>query len=587
MKSQKFFFLLVIFFTMMAGTVSAQVEISKQTEVINGKKFYIHEVRQGQTVYTIAKAYKVTQDEVFRYNDHARDGLKPGDKLKIPFKDNETIPQPEVKSESEYFIHTVSEGESLGKIAAKYKTTLSEIRKLNSGISDQIKPGQKIKIPGKEPEKEVVPVYHVVKQGESLYSIAKDYKTTVTEIKNQNPGMNESIHPGDKLKIIAGTLQNDNQETQPLEKADCAHPRKLDEYHVALLIPLYLNKSEAIKFEEGDKNENEFKQHTSFTYVQFYEGMKLAMDSVNKLGLNIIFHVYDVAMDSTNMADFLDKPELKKMNLILGPFNSKHLSAFQNFSNENKIPFVSCYLTDESNEASGKSYHIRPIPSISMQVEGLASYVPVKFKEANIIIAYQNSELERGAARSLDSLLKSRKFAGTVKLVDYTASGLGGVTGAFTKGQNVVVSLITGEITISNYIRNLSTYRKNYDITLFGLPGWLRYENLDMEFLEYLNTHFFASGFADMEDENVRDFMHTFQKVYSCDPDRYAFAGYDFTLFFSRALASFGPDFMNCIEGREFKGLYYHFNFRKVTDGLENQSIRVYRMKDFQLWNAE
>lgn len=585
MKSQNFFFLLVSFLMLMTGTISAQVEISKQIETINGKKFYIHEVKQGQTVYSIAKAYKVTQDDIFKHNDHARDGIKPGEKLKIPFSGNETVPQPEVKSETEYFTHVVSEGESLGKIAAKYKTSLSEIRKLNVGISDQIKPGQKIKIPGKEPEKELVPVFHVVKQGESLFSIARDYKTSVEAIRKLNPGMSESLRPGDKIKVSSGSAGE--TDIKQSDKTDCLHPKKLDEYHVALLIPLYLNKAEAIKFEEGDKNENEFKQHASFTYIQFYEGMKLAMDSVSKLGLNVIFHVYDVAMDSSNMASFLDKPELKKMNLILGPFTSKHLSAFQKFSSENRIPFVSCYLTDESNEATDMSYHIRPIPSIAMQVEGLASYFPEKYKEANIIIAYQNSDLERNAAKTLDSLLKIRKYSGTVKLIDYTALGLGGVTSLFTKGQNVVVSLITGEIAVSNYIRNMSTYRKNYDITLFGLPGWLRYENLDMEFLEYLNTHFFASGFASMEDENVREFMRNFQKVYSCDPDKYAFAGYDFTLFFSKALANFGPDFMTCIEGKEYQGLYYHFHFRKATDGIENQSIRVYRMKDFQLWEAE
>src|SRR4051812_20128922 len=64
------------------------IKKSDKIETIDGKKYYIHSVEKGQTLYSIAKTYSTTVDIVLANNQEAIDGLKSGDKLKIPYSGN-------------------------------------------------------------------------------------------------------------------------------------------------------------------------------------------------------------------------------------------------------------------------------------------------------------------------------------------------------------------------------------------------------------------------------------------------------------------------------------------------------------------
>src|SRR3990172_5837697 len=94
-KSQKWktvaLFFIFIFSFLIFNSASAQsptIKKSEKVETIEGKKFYIHAVEKGQTLYSIAKTYNTTVDIVLSNNQEAIDGLKAGDKLKIPFIGN-------------------------------------------------------------------------------------------------------------------------------------------------------------------------------------------------------------------------------------------------------------------------------------------------------------------------------------------------------------------------------------------------------------------------------------------------------------------------------------------------------------------
>ena len=64
------------------------IQRSEKIETIDGKKFYIHSVEKGQTLYSISKTYGTTVDIILANNQDAIDGLKSGDKLKVPYSGN-------------------------------------------------------------------------------------------------------------------------------------------------------------------------------------------------------------------------------------------------------------------------------------------------------------------------------------------------------------------------------------------------------------------------------------------------------------------------------------------------------------------
>ena len=122
--------------------------------------------------------------------------------------DDKPIPEPTPEPQTEYIEYTVQKGDTLSKIAKEYNTTVEAICELNPEITNPnlIYVGQVIKIPVCEytstSAKPMEKVYHIVKSGENLTVIAKQYGTTVAKLKLLNIFKNPNlIYVGQKIRI--------------------------------------------------------------------------------------------------------------------------------------------------------------------------------------------------------------------------------------------------------------------------------------------------------------------------------------------------------------------------------------------------
>jgi membrane-bound lytic murein transglycosylase D len=97
--------------------------------------------------------------------------------------------------------HTVAAGENLTAIARRYGTTVSELQKTNSLSSSVIRPGQSLRIPSSATNRPPREAEHVVKNGESLWGIARQYGSTISAIEEANELGQRPIQPGQKLTV--------------------------------------------------------------------------------------------------------------------------------------------------------------------------------------------------------------------------------------------------------------------------------------------------------------------------------------------------------------------------------------------------
>ena len=113
-----------------------------------------------------------------------------------------------------YVTHRVRRGETLSHIARRYGTSVGAIMRFNNLRSaNRIWPGQRLKVPTSKGGGAIAsassfnPVSgtHTVRRGDSLYSIARRYRTTVERIKRDNNLRSNTIHPGQQLKVAAGS----------------------------------------------------------------------------------------------------------------------------------------------------------------------------------------------------------------------------------------------------------------------------------------------------------------------------------------------------------------------------------------------
>ncbi|WP_299621344.1 LysM peptidoglycan-binding domain-containing protein [uncultured Tenacibaculum sp.] len=109
----------------------------------------------------------------------------------------------EVKEYDPTITHKVQKGETLSTIARKYKMPLARLYRLNNLVNfDEIEIGDEVVIGYEEsPKKNKNLVIHIVQSGETLYSIAKKYNTSISSLKINNKIYGNNIVIGQKLMI--------------------------------------------------------------------------------------------------------------------------------------------------------------------------------------------------------------------------------------------------------------------------------------------------------------------------------------------------------------------------------------------------
>lgn len=153
--------------------------------------YIVYTVESGDSLYSIARKYKVTVDELIDYNNLSSTALSINQQILIP---------KEVQSPSlEDNIYTVQSGDTLYSVARKFNTTINELMTLNGLTTSLLSVGQTLKVPSMLVNDNYVE--YVVKSGDSLYVIANKYGTTVNEIKNANNLTSNLLSIGQVLRV--------------------------------------------------------------------------------------------------------------------------------------------------------------------------------------------------------------------------------------------------------------------------------------------------------------------------------------------------------------------------------------------------
>jgi LysM repeat protein/ABC-type branched-subunit amino acid transport system substrate-binding protein len=180
MRFRLFTLLLLIFISAFSQFTFAQEVVVKRSSVVEtfkGKPYYMHFVTQGETLTAIAKAYDITVEELNAENPSLDKGLKADMVLRIPQKSAISTPKVEVSNTVPPTVQP--------KPAEKLK--------------EQAKPAEKPKEQGKSAKDPDFITYQVKKQ-ETLYGISKQHNVSVDDIVKANPGI-QSLNEGMEIKI--------------------------------------------------------------------------------------------------------------------------------------------------------------------------------------------------------------------------------------------------------------------------------------------------------------------------------------------------------------------------------------------------
>lgn len=578
-------FIITVVLIVFSFTLFSQVEKSTTKKIINGKTFLIHKVKQGETLFAISKVYEVSREDIAMENPIVFEGLQPDMELKIPLKTT-------VYVEDENFqVHIVEAGETLYGITRKYKLDANEIASLNPEVSSGLKPGQKLRIPKKHNtsqyhvEKNSKYLYHVVEAKQTLYSLSKQYNVDINEIYSVNPGLKEAgLKEKDVIKIpnknysppllvfpednqVKDTIPEILDEEIPVSLCDSFNYKEYGKpFNIALFIPLYAAKNSAVDVKKVIQEQQNFYPGTRF--IEFYEGVLLALDSLKNSGISINLTVYDTAKDSARIATVLQDSKMKDIDLIIGPFFKTTLEPVAEFAKDNNIPIVSPH-SSKSDFISENPNLIFLNPNLEILVDETAKKT-LLLGNLNVILVKTGIKASDQTIDLYKAAYEQHKDSVAIIEIDYASKGMSGIISSLKADKNnIVVYTATDRSTVLKFINffyaDVFKMEKTF-ITLLGMPIWKNYDNIEVENLHDLQFMVGNTSYVDYNHSEVKQFIRKYRKVYHTEPSDRSFMGYDIMMFFGKILYSHGKDFIPCLPDYKQKLLCTDFKFEKVSE---------------------
>ncbi len=180
-------------------------------------------VKKGDSLYSIARKYNTTVDEIKRYNNLTSNLINIGDRIIIPCN----VANDYKDTENNYVSYIVEKGDTLYSIANKFGTTVDKIKELNDLTSNTLTIGDVLIVDDRTGVSSILECYgegdyedlnyfnYIVKKGDNLYDLARQYNTSVDELKRINGLTNNNLSVGQILKIPKG-----NNSTYTVQKGE-------------------------------------------------------------------------------------------------------------------------------------------------------------------------------------------------------------------------------------------------------------------------------------------------------------------------------------------------------------------------------
>ena len=536
----------------------AQVK-STNIQTIEGKKFYIHKIEKGQSLYSITKLYTVTLDDIYKFNPETKSGTKTGQEIKVPFvstansvvsqtvTSTQTLIASNVIDTNKFYCHKVAKGETLYSILRKYNKTEKELAQINPNFTSSIKEGQLIAI---------------------------NPKPAVTLVTVKQP----TIVAETKIDTTSGK--------------GVVKPKK-NNYTVALILPFKLDQTLNLDLNEFVKNKLNFPQIPSLA-VDFYLGFKRCVDSLTSKDFEVNIELYDIDdKDSIKLTQLVNDQKSKQTDFIFGPLYANGFKVISQKAKEIGIPIISP-ITQQNKMLYNNIYVSKTNPSQFTLLECLADYCIDSLinNNANIILMapYEKDAKEVSYVKAFKKYYndKQKQLGKTDKDTITTVRGLAGVKTAYKSGvKNIVVSLSNNQVFITDFTTQLAVYADKKDILLCGWQNTTVTDNIDQEYLNQLH-YTFPYQYNLINTASYNSILDNYKMQQGTYPSEYYFIGFDLALYYLNNLKQQGPNFIYNLNNLSAETNYMRFKFFRpdTSTGFDNRGVYIFNYNNYQLYKT-
>lgn len=587
--------------------VQAQPGIAP-VQKIDGRKYYLHTVQPGNSLWSIAKMYAIHVSHLQQENPDISSILQIGQQLKVPI---DAINRKESKNppaaDGDFLVHKVAKKETLYGIAKRYKVSNAELNKVNPDLTIPIQIGQKIRIPVTKAEIEdstmTIPArprrngyyHHVVQAGETVYGLAQKHKISPDSLMALNPAISQKgLAAGDVLKVPVFTTTAVNDQDTAKSNPPIRFVQT-ETCKVALMLPFYAERNKKIKANKNPWASKEI-YGNSLNALDFYNGVLLALDSLKSTGMNIELLVFDTNPDSSTIDKTLTDPRLKSVHLIIGPFYAGNVKKVSRFAKTNGIHLVAPVL-QKNRPLLGHPNMSKVRASHHTQVSFLGKYCATHHQQDNVVLV--QSVLPRHNDDALIRIFEDA-YNGNINGIDSLqkgtteANGIQALSSLFKANQlNVLVLPSQHQAFVNHFFTMLAglheTTFKDYRFRIYGIDRWEDFDGIDIGYKHTYNLHITKSLHANFNSKRLMAFTRYYHhRNEGIDPGAYSLLGFDIGYYYLKGLQHYGTAFFSSFPKIDYEPMITRFSMQQMgkEHGFENYSVFLMKYEDYQLKKA-
>ncbi len=551
------FLLVVLALAVPAMAIDVQpVEKSTVIVFINGQKFYVHTVKSGDTLYSLAKTYEVSEELIRQHNANMGSELKIDQTVKIPVPESaQKSAKAEKRRKRDFLTHKVQAGQTLYAIARDYNISVATLREDNPSLNPQSLPvGETLWIRraavGKSNEQQTQAEiaeyaatlnsvtdddgydHHVVQPGETIYSLSRRFGITEEEFARLND-VSAGLKAGAMIRIprLEQAEEKVVDVEQPQSTAD-VHFRALastEPLNVALMLPMNIE------------------NRANASYVEFYQGFLLGMETLKNTGRGESkLTVYNTSHDQLKVDEIVRSTMFEGTNLIVGPVYEDELAPVIRYAEQNSVPVVSP-LANISAVESPALYQLSP--SAERKYDKVADLVN---GEREIFMIYADSYDEEFEAEAKQLLhgrpyhsytysFDDQKSKFRARTADAPFDVIDGMdTVLMSETPRLFIVLANKEVDVDRILGTISSSKVAIsersipcaEYAVLGTSRWGRFSNIDHTTYFNNNVVMISTYHAKRDAQAVREFDSRYIEAYGGLPSLYAYRGYDAAILF-------------------------------------------------------
>jgi LysM repeat protein len=488
-----------------------------------------------------------------------------------------------------YLYHVVKQGETVYSISKNYGIRIDSLLSNNKKIINyHIVTGDTLIVPSYKNVYDFIE-YRTVKK-ESLADIANHFQISLQELKKRNPHLGNNVA---KNEVVFIPIQKKTANTEQTETT------------VSSEVVLDLLKSKDSVCISGWDTKKKytvalilpFSANKSAATLSSGGKKSLSSKSVSS-SIKYISFYYGVTLALDSLAE-------KGLNIRLNVYDINDVAQMEHLLEKYEMRttdlIIGIIYRDEWNKIAdfSEQYNIPLINVASPRNDILQGYPNVakivpddktvshavqqilpENESVNILIIRRNTMAYNRSVEELKMLYPNYR-----EFISEGKSMSATVSSLDSHKPNFVFMFSENTTEILDLMRVFDEKRKQYDITLIGYPNWNIIEKLDYRYAHNLKLHFIVPQVVDYNEQRVKDFIYMFRARFNSDPDLSAFQGYDITYNFLYALGMFGHNCFEC-----FDRIPHHFLStgeiifdNTLGNGYNNQYWNIYTVKEYEI----